>query len=97
MGGWWELPLLSNAELRQWVEHSCGHRKARGATGKAGELGVAFPLRRSQDQASFEQIGVGKDRLVLEFRACGKLFKLPWGVRDPRKALLLTLAYGKKC
>lgn len=56
-GGWWKLPLFVNVELRQWMEHSCGSRKARGAAGEARELGVAFPLRRSQDQASFEQIG----------------------------------------
>lgn len=58
LGGWWALPLFSNAELREWVECSCGSRKARGATGEAGELGVAFLLRRSQDQTSSEQIGV---------------------------------------
>lgn len=57
-GEWWELQLFGNAELRQWMEHSCGSRKARAAAEEAGRLGVAFPLRSNQDQASFEQIAV---------------------------------------
>jgi len=53
--------LVTQSKGSGWntaVDVCSGSRKARAAAGEAGALRTALALRRSQDRASFEQIGV---------------------------------------